>query len=780
MHRIRFLLCISVVAATFGGIGSGAAHATPDELFSAADPPGSGAPPDVPPSVRRRFVRTNHALLDAGQDVRLNLFSDTQPVASGVVLTDHPSGLRSWSAGVEGGNRALLVVRGDGVTGLVPDGDAIYEIRPLAGGISEIRQIDRDALPPEAEPDPSAVASGAARAAQAATGTASFDAVDTIRVLIAYTPAAASASGDIEAAAQLAVDAANDAYANSAMATRIELVATAATDYVESGTIATDLSRLQGKTDGYMDELHELRNAYLADFVSLLTNDGAGYCGMAKLMATLSPSFESSAFSVVWLPCSATNWTTAHELGHNMGCQHDRANSTSSPAFTYAYGFQDPGGQFRTIMGVAEGCAGDCPRIAHFANPDVSYTGLPTGISPADPDAADCALAIDATSPVTANFRSLVEPANVAASTSRSDAVQLTFTHPWPWQFQIYRAVHGEPMAGLAVADATSYDDASATPGTSYDYWISARTELGEESAIAGPVTGMRAIPDCGNGVLEIPAEQCDDGGRLEGDGCDSACMNENALDSEAGLCVTTINDRTIGVAKAQGKENLTCLAGASAGTDSDADSCLVADAKGKVARAREKTVAADERFCLTPPEIGYAGALVAAAAAESERRSWLLDLLGDDVSAAALAKAADPVGAACQRAVAKAADRLMISYVTSFARCVKARIQDGAAFAAENLEACFDDVAADSLVMSSHIAMDATRLRQARIKSCAGMDLSAAFPGQCAAFTDTGFDACVASGAACRMCRLFDAADALARDCDLFDNAASDSSCVP
>jgi hypothetical protein len=75
---------------------------------------------------------------------------------------------------------------------------------------------------------------------------------------------------------------------------------------------------------------------------------------------------------------------------------------------------------------------------------------------------------------------------------------------------------------------------------------------------------------------------------------------------------------------------------------------------------------------------------------------------------------------------------------------------------------------------------MDRSRLSQARLKSCSEVDLSAAFPGVCAAIAGDDFDACLIARAACRTCLLFDAADALAEDCDLFDDAAADSSCLP
>ncbi len=773
------ILCVAASAVA----GTAFAQDVPAALFSPAVAPVVRDRGTVP-ALRSRFVRADVAMLESTQDVRLNLFDDVELVARDAIVTDHASGLSSWSAEVPDAawGTALMVIHGDRVSGRVSDGERVFEIVPVSAGVQEVREIDPSALPPEAAPlrmrqrRSDAIAGDGHQETRAVAR----DAVDAIRVLVVYTPAAAAASADIEADAQLAVDAANDAYANSDMATRIELAGSAATAYVESGNINTDLTRLRGRNDGFMDEVHALRNAYLADFVSLLSNDGAGYCGLAALMSSVAPGFESSAFSVVWLPCAASNWTLAHEVGHNMGCQHDRANAASSPAFAYAFGFQDPGGQFRTVMAAVNGCPGVCPRIAYFANPDVDYLGQPTGVEVASPNAAACAFAIDATSPVTTNFRTLLAPTSPAASTTFSDRVALTFSHPWPWGFQVYRAPTGQPMSPLAVATGSPYADLTAAPGVSYDYWISTLTLLGEESAIIGPVTGIRAVPNCGNGVTESPDEQCDDGGHVAGDGCDPDCQSEAPLDFVEAECVKTINDRAIRVAKAQGKEDLSCVAAAAAGTAPDVNACVLADAKGKVGKARVRLLAADTDVCDFPPPFGYAGAAAAADAGENERRAWLGDLLGADLSAAVLSKLSDPGGAACQKAVGKNADRLIAAYLASFFDCKKERIDAQTATAAGSLEDCFDVVAAQASVEGTRIATALSKIAQARVSSCQGVSLAAAFPGACSAEVDTAFDDCLAVHAACRTCLTFDAADDLSRDCDLFDNGAADSSCAP
>ena len=58
------------------------------------------------------------------------------------------------------------------------------------------------------------------------------------------------------------------------------------------------------------------------------------------------------------------------------------------------------------------------------------------------------------------------------------------------------------------------------------------------------------------------------------------------------------INKDGAAVAKTQGKENIACLKGAGKGTVADAQACLTADAKGKVAKAKNKTSSDQTKSC--------------------------------------------------------------------------------------------------------------------------------------------------------------------------------------
>jgi len=223
-----------------------------------------------------------------------------------------------------------------------------------------------------------------------------------IDVLVVYTPAARSAMGGaagINALIDLAVLEANTAYANSNITPRLNLVHKAEVAYTELD-YSSDLSRLRGTTDGFMDEVHTLRDAFNADIVALIEST-SGVCGVGYLMGpgSVNTAFASNAFSLTQYSCATGNFTFAHELGHNMGSHHNIENAGSTPAFPYSYGYQAPDNAFRTVM--AYNCTGGCPRIPQFSNPDIMSGGQSTGIV----DAADNARSIDDTSFVVSNFR---------------------------------------------------------------------------------------------------------------------------------------------------------------------------------------------------------------------------------------------------------------------------------------------------------------------------------------------------------------------------------------
>lgn len=203
-----------------------------------------------------------------------------------------------------------------------------------------------------------------------------------IDVMVVYTSAARSAAGGTQAMlneVNTAINLTNQSYANTNVSQRVRLVYAAEVAYTETGDMHTDLNRLT-YTDGFMDEVHTWRNQFKADMVALITQS-AQYCGLAWLMQNVSTSFEWLAFSVTLRSC-INNHTFAHELGHNMGSQHNPEDASIPPAYNHSYGYRDNVGPvtFRTVMSYA--CpTGSCPRINYWSNTTLTYLGEPMGTS---------------------------------------------------------------------------------------------------------------------------------------------------------------------------------------------------------------------------------------------------------------------------------------------------------------------------------------------------------------------------------------------------------------
>lgn len=209
------------------------------------------------------------------------------------------------------------------------------------------------------------------------------DSGDVINVLILYTAGARDLMGGpegIEATARKAVADTNAALARSGFdgsegVLKINLSANGVQpirDYNDSGSLSADLDHITRSS-----AVRQQRDAAKADQVTLLVGQG-DWAGIAWLMLQNSPSFESRAFSVVQARY-AGSFTFAHELGHNLGCHHDKQNAGLAIQ-PYAYGWRfQVDTTFRTIMAYQPGV-----QSGHFSNPRKTFRGVPTGTANAD------------------------------------------------------------------------------------------------------------------------------------------------------------------------------------------------------------------------------------------------------------------------------------------------------------------------------------------------------------------------------------------------------------
>jgi hypothetical protein len=240
---------------------------------------------------------------------------------------------------------------------------------------------------------------------------ASPDALTTIDVAVFYTPAARNQAGGtsaIESQIASRLGTANVGNQNSLVDMSYRLVHTGETNYVETGT-QTDVNRFRNTTDGFMDEVHAIRNAVGADLMSLIISQSAQFCGIAyNVMCFNSTAFASQAFSVTVRTCFGQH-TFHHELGHTQGCAHDRPNAGCG-TFSYSFGWRTTNNAWRSVMAYSPGT-----RVNLWSNPNILQGGLPMGT------ANDFnAQSLNNTKDTVASFRPTVIGANPPTLTSVS------------------------------------------------------------------------------------------------------------------------------------------------------------------------------------------------------------------------------------------------------------------------------------------------------------------------------------------------------------------------
>ncbi len=308
-------------------------------------------------------------------------------------------------------SRAIFSFRGAEMSAMIEVAPGnTWEVRAMADGVAQVFQVNPEKVPPcgvTAEtnnPQKLAMIARAVHAAHdsqyhagetassAATTTSTTPSIQanaagtapTFTILFAYTDAVAalSSADAVQTQAQLAVSTLNSDLARSHVDATATLVAAVQISYDETKSAADKvqseaLDRLANPSDGYMDNIHALRDQYAADLVSLaLARHDSVSAGVAYVMATPGQSDNSTlAFSVVDYGYMNTQSVFSHEIGHNFGCAHDRENAKDSAgnavagAYPYSYGYRFNGAngvQYRTIMAYAPGT-----RLSYFSNPDI-------------------------------------------------------------------------------------------------------------------------------------------------------------------------------------------------------------------------------------------------------------------------------------------------------------------------------------------------------------------------------------------------------------------------
>ncbi|MBL8747112.1 MAG: hypothetical protein JNK58_12250, partial [Phycisphaerae bacterium] len=207
--------------------------------------------------------------------------------------------------------------------------------------------------------------------------------------------------------------------------------------------------------------------------------------------------FQSLAFGVT-ARANCGNYVYAHELGHNMGCAHDR-NNAGGASHPFAYGYRTPGNSYRTVMAYSPGV-----WSPYFSNPNVIFQGFAMGVPVDQPNPCFNAHAINLNAPTIAAWRTLYTqvPGTFALTTPAEGETTSDRTPDFAWgeatQTDYYKlevdnnAGFTSPEMTIAPLTTTSYSPSGSPPlalqpNTTYFWRVTAINPLGNR--VSTPVS---------------------------------------------------------------------------------------------------------------------------------------------------------------------------------------------------------------------------------------------------------------------------------------------------
>ncbi len=364
--------------------------------------------------VRRIFPdpswMTADPVLKAGDVITLALFDDAVFEAKLSNVTRYPNGSVGATAHLTGdkhGTVYLSYCDGQMRASVEVPGGADYAVRYLTQNQAHYAiEVDREksiVLEGAESPVADAIFQQAAETnfdslsepvalADAPAGSTVVD------VMIVYTPAALAYEGDVANMNDNIAEAmqrANEAHTNSNTEIYLRLVHSAEINYTEStnsGGYSDDLNYLTFDNDGEMDDVHDWRDQYGADFVCLfeMTEEVGGVGWLLQYQSGI----PDRAFCLARVRQSSWTYTVAHEWGHNMGCHHSKNQVVAldpGPTFfsdwrqnKWSAGWQWDDTQstatdgYCTIMTYEDSNndrTNEYKQVAYFSNPSINYIG---------------------------------------------------------------------------------------------------------------------------------------------------------------------------------------------------------------------------------------------------------------------------------------------------------------------------------------------------------------------------------------------------------------------
>lgn len=395
---VTLLLAAALVPGAQPSISASADAATPDvhapSLFGAAPSVDGRALVTGPGPGRHRLVGLRTGMLPkraAGQQVTFDLFRNASFTGT-FQHTFHGRGYTSWSGVLSTPLSSFTITRAGSVYRMdlsSPKGN--YEITQASGGAYWVTQpqaptsygTHSDVAAPPAAPV-------ARPAAQRLTPRKLHDSGAVLDVLFAYNDQLMAQAGSYNAILAYAGSIVTDT--NTALAQsgdgqiQVRLVGLARTATNNSPNLDRNLTWLRKPHDGHYDDLVKARNRTHADVVHLLVaGTDPKWCGFGYEPVNPRSARPSLGFSLTEYANCSINHSPTHELGHNMGADHDRyPGVTHYSHLSYAAGLVNVPQGWLSIMAYPNHVLNSnpsacCTYLLYYTNPALSYNGTAVG-----------------------------------------------------------------------------------------------------------------------------------------------------------------------------------------------------------------------------------------------------------------------------------------------------------------------------------------------------------------------------------------------------------------
>jgi hypothetical protein len=362
-----------------------------------------------------------------GAPVRMALFGDADFWVAPSSVERMPDGMVVWTGHVVGqaGSSVSLVLNQGRITGdIFVDGHA-YKIQTTKDAqVHQVIEVDEAAyahgptrhMAKKTNPDQDGPMAGLAQSAKSSAVIQSASAAPTtIPIIFAYTATvaanAAAAGQDVRAAIQNAASIVNTVWQNSGVNVTVTPIIVAADSSItdDAGLLLGDhLNYLSGfyaaSNTGYA-KLRQLRDANGAELVQLIIagSDTDPSCGVAFVPdRPITWDGQTLTYSTVRYSCIGS--TNAHEIGHNMGLNHDRTTDNITDQSVYNVGYYDPIALTRDVMSYSNPCP-RCKAQRLYSSPSLTVNGAPLGIAAGGTNPADGVRAVNEDTPYIAAFR---------------------------------------------------------------------------------------------------------------------------------------------------------------------------------------------------------------------------------------------------------------------------------------------------------------------------------------------------------------------------------------